>query len=260
MSEEGDEDPPFTFEWNYTPKNFFEAPVSFDAEGIAFTAAAGAATAVVPGTLVQDVNEQRLRVHRVLERRFMARQLVSHRAFTLPKPSLCRRYADGRQDAYVFPEGAVVRISGGIADMVLIDADGNVVQDTKRDRIAREARLAELVARHGANPVVAKLLDSRKVASQDSANELVYLAEIEEALSSYFAGEREAMDTLGFSKPDWDKLTRPANDPTNPAGRHRGKHLGEMRRPSRAELEEARRIAALMIERFLEHLDAPSKA
>ena len=260
MTEMSDEDPPFTFEWHYTPKGFFESPVSFDEEGIAFKAADGVATAVVPATQMSDVSEQRHLVHTVLERRFMARQLVSQRAFSLPEPSLCRRYKDGRQDAYAFAKGAVIRLSGGTADMVVVDADGNVVQNTKRDRIAREERLADMVTRHGANPVVAKLLDSRKAASRDSANELVHLAEIEEALSSYFGGERKAMDTLGLSKPDWHKLTKPANDPTNPTGRHRGKHLGEMRRPSRAELEEARRISALMIERFLEHLDAPSKA
>jgi hypothetical protein len=41
----------------------------------------------------------------------------------------------------------VYRIFCGSADFVITDADGNIVQDTKRDRIAREARLAELLAR-----------------------------------------------------------------------------------------------------------------
>lgn len=146
-------------------------------------------------------------------------------------------------------------LSGRQADTQFVDADGNVVHDTRRDRSLREQRLSNLISKHGSTPIVAKLLASRRAAADDSANELVHLAEIEEALSSYFGGERNARERLSLSKTDWDKLTKPANDPTNSVGRHRGKHLGEMRGPSRSELEEARRIAALMIERFLERLD-----
>lgn len=106
--------------------------------------------------------------------------------------------------------------------------------------------------------MVTKVLRSRRTASQDSANELVHLAEIEEAMTSYFGSEGKARAALEMTKADWDGLTKPANDPSNPAGRHRGRNLEALPRLPRVAMDEARRVAALMVERFLVYLDGQS--
>ena len=248
-------EPPYTFEWHYAPRSFFEGPVEFEGDGAKFTADDGVARAVIPSSGMQDIRSRRDRFHELLKQRFLVRQLISSQNFELPQPGLSRRWADGRCDAYLFVESAVHISTSGQLDLVVKDNDGNVIRDTKRDRMAREGRLAALVAKHGTDPTVTKLLASRQAGSQDAANELVHLAEIEEAMSTYFGGDAKAKLALSLSTPQWKALTKPANDPTNPVGRHRGRHLGEMRRSSRTELEEARRVSTLMIERFLEYLD-----
>lgn len=193
-------EPPYIFEWHYTPAGYFEGPIEFRHAGAQFCASNGVARAELPAECLSDAKVQRTQLHEILEQRFLARQLVAHRAFELPMPGLSRTHPDGRQDAYAFADGAVHRIFCGSADFVITDADGNIVQDTKRNRIAREARLAELLARHGSHSVVTKVLRSRRTASQDSANELVHLAEIEEAMTSYFGSERKARAALEMTK------------------------------------------------------------
>jgi hypothetical protein len=142
-------------------------------------------------------------------------------------------------------------------DIQIIDKDGNVISDSKRDRIEKKKSLAELVATHRATDgLVASMLRSYDAAVRDSKNELVHLYEIRDALSTKFGNESAARSALGISSSQWSRLGQLSNDEPLWQGRHRGKTGGALRDATESELTEARAIARAMIEAYLRHIDA----
>ena len=140
-------------------------------------------------------------------------------------------------------------------DTVHKDKDGNIVSDSRRDRIEKKKKLAELVAKHRSkDKTLESILGFYKAAIYDPYNELVHLFDIWEALENRFNKKKAALITLGFTERDYNKLGNPANnDPF--IGRHRGKKVGVSRGATEAELEEARGIARNMIEAYLHYLE-----
>jgi len=77
-------------------------------------------------------------------------------------------------------------VSGSTADFRVTDKDGNVIADSKRDRLEKKKSLAELIASHRPkDTLLAALLRSHDAAVHDPNNELVHY-EIRDALHSKF--------------------------------------------------------------------------
>jgi len=137
----------------------------------------------------------------------------------------------------------------------MLDKDGNIVQNSRRDRIEKESSLAELVERYVENPLLTTLLDAFEAAINDPRNELVHLYEIREALQKRFHGEDSARAALGCSKKTWQKLGKLADsEPVRP-GRHRGRFAGKLRDATKGELNAARDVASKLIGAYLRHLE-----
>jgi hypothetical protein len=75
----------------------------------------------------------------------------------------------------------------GTPDIRHTDALGNVVHDSRLERIERRRSLAKLAARAAGDPVVDSILRGYSAAVNDPGNELVHLYEIRDALKR--AGE-----------------------------------------------------------------------
>jgi len=131
-----------------------------------------------------------------LDALFLGAQILAHVHYTLSRPGSikCLR-ADGRVDAFVFLEGAVITMATACVDVQKTDAAGNVIADTRGDRIGGRKRLAARAAKHVADPVANAILRSYSAAVNDPRNELVHLYEIREALSAHFW--RSAADQEG---------------------------------------------------------------
>jgi len=146
-------------------------------------------------------------------------------------------------------------------DLKVTDADGNVVSDTKAERISRKNELSDLVERHEPrDTLVSVLLDSYTAAVHDPANELVHLYEIRDALTKRFGGSRAAQAALGVRHLRWLRLGHIANNEPIKQGRHRGTNPGTLRDASEQELQESRDIASELIERYLTYLEAQTSA
>ena len=77
---------------------------------------------------------------------------------------------------------SIVGVASMTADLILMDKDGNVVTDTRKDRIEKKKTVAELIQQHRAtNPWLDALLKSYQTSVKDPDNELVHL-EIRDAL------------------------------------------------------------------------------
>ena len=244
----------YMLEWTFTPTDYFEEPVDFVCDDGSIHVENGQAGVCVPADLYPLDHSLRNQLHRELDARFLAAQVLSHKPYELSKSNVSKLHQDGRKDVWVFPETATMVISGSVPDIIHKDAAGNVIRDTRRERIERRIGFAQLAARYVNDAVANALLRSYAAAVNDHRNELVHLYEIRDALSRQFGGEASATSALSITGAEWSRLGQLANDEPFTQGRHRGKKLGYLREATVSELSEAREIARKMIEGYLRHL------
>ncbi len=245
----------YILEWTFTPTDYFEEPVDFPCDYGSIHVASGKAEVRVPADLYPPDHCLRNQLHMELDAIFLAAQVLSHKPYDLSKPGLSKLHPDGRKNSWVFPESCTMAINGGCADFVYKDAAGNVVRNTKEERIQRRNGFIQLAARHLNNALALVLLRSYSAAVNDPRNELVHLYEIRDALSRQFGGEAAARSAVNITKAEWSRLGQLANNEPIIQGRHRGKSLGSLREATAAELSEAREIAYKMIESYVCHLE-----
>lgn len=244
-------------EWDFSPSDYFEEAIEISRNDYTMAIANGHVQARIDATVYEANPGLRQTMHDALNDRFLGVQLLTHRAFKLSRSRMTQLHPDGRRDIFLEAEPGHIHLSGRMVDFQVLDKDGNVIADSKRDRIEKKKTLADLVATHRASDeTLASLLRSYDAAVRDPNNELVHLYEIREAIAVRFGGEREARATLGINASQWSRLGQLCNDEPLRQGRHRGKAGGTLRDATNAELSEARGIARVMIEVYLASLDA----
>lgn len=248
----------YVLDWTFTPSDYFEEEVDLACEQGTFHLADGKVELRLPTEKYPSDHSLRMHLHGQLDARFLAIQVLTHKPYTLSKPSISKLHPDGRRDVWAFADGATLAISIGSADVILKDSAGNIICDTKRDRIKHRKRFAQLAAQYINDPVVSALLRSYSAAVIDPQNELVHLYEIRDALSERFRGKTAATMAIGISNEQWSRVGQLANDEPIIQGRHRGKQLGVLRDATSGELSEARQIARSMIEGYLRYLESKS--
>lgn len=246
-------------EWTYTPPDYFEEPIHIVCNQYEMTIDNGKAEARIKPEYYDKDHKMRDVLHSFLNDRFLGVQILNHKPFGLSKPSMYRLYPDGRKDITIFAESGIFITSIGTVDIVITDKNGNVVADSKKERIAKKKKLAELATKfRSENKVVEAVLTSYNAAVKDPNNELVHLYEIREALSKEFGGWKAVCKKLNISHFEWKRFGQLANDEPLKQGRHRGKSLGALRDATESELQEVRDIARRLIENYLEYLDNSS--
>lgn len=129
-------------------------------------------------------------------------------------------------------------------DVRVKDKEGNIISDSKRDRIERKKSLAELVSAHRASDgLLAAMLRSYDAGVRDPNNELVHLYEIRDALSVKFGGESSVRAAFAITASQWSRLGQLCNYEPLRQGRHSGKTGEALRDASEGELVESRGIA-----------------
>lgn len=244
----------YLLEWTFTPPNLLEDRVEFRTGHALFVVHDGKAEAHVPVDNYPEDHSLRLELHRQLETRFRAAQVLYHRSYTLSNPTVARLHSDGRRSAWVFPEVGTATASEMRSDVTVTDAVDNTVVNTRQARIDRRNSFADDAASHVDDAVLNSMLASYAAAVNDPQNELIHLYEIREALAKHFGGQNGATDALGISSAKWSRLGRLADRDPLAQGRHRGKDVGALRDATEEELEEARAIARKMIEAYVEHI------
>jgi len=243
-------------EWLFSPPNYFEQTIELTRREYTLRIESGKVEARVD-SLAYDANPNyRLALHESLNDRFLAIQVFTHRTYNLSKPTMYRLHPDGRRDVTVFLEGVQIKAIAGSLDVLVKDTYGNIITDTKKDRIEKNEQVANLAEKYcKTDQVLAALLNSYAAAVRDPDNELVHLYEIREAVSQKFGNESSARDALRVNRSDMSRLRQLANDEPLNQGRHRGKKVGNLRDATEVELNEARFIARLIVDRYLTWLD-----
>ena len=244
--------------WHYTPPDYFEEPVCFEIDQVRVEIEDGRITACLPAT-VYDQNEGiRDEISNYLRSFFLGAQITDHKPYQLSGAKLHRTDASGKEEVSVFLKAHMSAVTvTGLAHLQITDADGNVVGDTKADRIAHRHRIAELAAKHApTDPTVRGMLQSYHGAMEHPDNELVYLYEMRDALGKRFKGKANAQQALDITERQWKALGRLACDEPVHQGRHRGQQDPDKLRDATAdELQKARTIASQMFQAYLIYLD-----
>ena len=131
-------------EWKYTPFNYLEQPIKISKPGIHLEISGGDAVAhIEPETFEKDssISDD---LTKLIENRLYAVQVLTHKIFSLSKPSRIELREDGKRN--IFPETLVSRstVSDSV-DLIITDKDGNVVSDTKQDRLDKQKLLSETI-------------------------------------------------------------------------------------------------------------------
>jgi hypothetical protein len=244
-------------EWNFSPSDYFEEPIEISRDDYTMIIADGNVQAKIDSLVYEADPSMRQRLHDALNDRFLGVQLLSHRAYQISKPKMTRVHPDGRRDFFLEPETGRFDYFGNAVDFRVTDRHGNVISDSRLDRIEKKKSLAELVARYrSSDGALDSLLRSYDAAVRDPNNELVHLYEIRDALSMRFGGETPARAALGISSSQWSRMGQLCNSEPLRQGRHRGKTGGALRDASEAELTEVRAIARSMVESYLRCLES----
>ena len=243
-------------EWKFSPPDYFEEVIRIDRKTYYIIIENGRIEARIDSTAYDKENKMQDELHEALNDRFLGVQLITHKQYELSKASMQRIHPDGSKHVTIFPEPIVIKMTVGSTDIIVKNKDGNIVADTRRDRIEKKKELAELVEKYRSkDQVVESILKSYKSAVTDPENELVHLYEIRDALCSRFGGKGTTCTTLGIRDSNYSRLGMLANNEPLRQGRHRGRKVGELRDATESEIKEARGIARNMIEAYLQYLE-----
>jgi hypothetical protein len=242
--------------WTFSPPGYFEEPLECSTGDCVLSIADGKVEAVLEARFYNQDPALRERLHSEVISRFRAAQLVNQEPYKLSEnPTIVRLEPDGRRSVSVEITGQAMINVGGTADIQVMDKNGNVVQDSRRERIEKRISLADRTARSGQDPLLSKLLESFHAAISDPGDELVHLYEIRDALKRKFGDDKAALSALAISSAKWSRLGRLADGEPLRQSRHRGLHTGPLRNATKSEIDEAREIARSMIEAYLDYLE-----
>ena len=242
-------------EWNFSPPDYFEGPISLKRKNYLMTIENGKVQALIEPGIYGEDHKMRDELHDTLNNRFLGVQLLIHKPYELSNASVSRLLPDGRKVPTVFPESCVSIPSVESPDLVTKDKDGKITSDSKKERVQRKENLAELAEKYAhKDNLIKPLLKSYNSAVLDPDNELVHLYEIRDAMATKFGNEHLARKALGISRPQWSRFRQLANDEPLTQGRHRGRKVDSLRDATEEELIEARKIALDLILGYFNYL------
>jgi hypothetical protein len=232
-----------TLEWVYDPVDLFEAPYQRQDVDFDLLVDAGRAVAtlhVSQDPVLPDVEE---RVSAAIASVFLVHQIQIRRRYHIDGPRTYQ-YVAGRTDLLIQVSSAVTVFTAGHVDRIETDAAGNIVRDSRAERIAaHRSELDFLAPKLGRSTTLRSMCESYARSITDPNNELVHLFEICDALTKHYSDKQAALNALSISQTKWQRLGILANVKPLEEGRHRGKHPTGRRAATARELQEARQLA-----------------
>ena len=237
-------------EWTYEPADFFEAPYRHTERDFELKIESGKAVATLGVTTDPLPSHLEASVRSFIKSVFLVRQLQLHRNYKLEGPKIVR-YSSGRENVTLEVQSAFHALTSGRVDITIHDAAGNLIRDSKVERIAEETSLLDLLAlklQHSST--LQSLFDSYSRSVADPSDEFTHLYEIRDALSTYYGNKRRTLRALAIPESDWNRFGFLTNAARLEQSRHRGNHPMGRRQATDDELNEARTLARQWIIAF----------
>lgn len=240
--------------WVYEPADYLEIGTGFLALEHQIIVSPGTLEARIDGAKFDRDMSLRSSLDEHIRFRFRAIAAETHRPYKLQRSTMVRE-VDGRRQYFLKPEPLRIEVRTSAVDLVVKDATGKVIRDTKQERVERNSELSEIAARaSSAVPLAAHLYEIYEKAINDPADEFVHLYEIRDALAKEFGGEAAAVTKLNVTRKEWSRLGQLANGEPLSQGRHRGGNIGSQRPATKDELNEARQIARKLVSGYVGYL------
>jgi len=238
------------YKWHYKPDTFIEKVQQFEFEDIQIEISGGDIIAYLDIETHESNSNLYEELQNFIEDLLKGISISSHSDFSLNKGSIQKENEKGGNDVTVFLELANFTITGYDVDFRITDSEGNVIEDTKQERIKSHHEFAKLISSAPEDPLLDLLINSYKNAIQDPEDELVHLYEILEFLQTKLGGRNGIQKKLGISKNQMRKLATLSNTEPLNQGRHRGSNPENLRDATEQEIKEARVIAKDLISRY----------
>lgn len=242
--------------WVYTPADYFEEKTTDLLPDYEHTIENGEIILKMDPEEFKGHPEIVDKLHDQLLDIFRGAALITQKPFKVNRAGVEIIYPSGQKDVFLQVASAAHAMAVGTVDIVVTDPNGNVVVNTKQDRVIMQKNLAKLASKYrGIDEVADSILKSFEKALNNPKTVLVHLYEIRDSLKKKFKGEATAIKELGIIFSKWDRLRRLSDvEPLN-QGRHSGQHYGELRDATESELKQAREIAIEMVVAYLEYLE-----
>jgi hypothetical protein len=246
--------PTVTLEGAYSPSDYLEEAVTLNRPDCTATIQEGRIDVVFREPEPLPDADCQAAISREVHLVFQARLIMTGRPWRSTGLTLRRRYANGSSDIWLSATSMICAGSVGSPDIMMKDAEGNVVKDTKAERLTDERDFREQCLRHAEDLLFQELMASFSRAIDDPADLMTHLYEIRDALKRHFGPKDKAKKALGLTEAEWSDLGLIANVKPIQESRHRGDH------PERRPATEEERIRVLEISRrmirvYLLHLD-----
>jgi len=242
-------------EWSYSPLNYFEEPINLVIDQIPISITQGKALAKIPPEQFEENTSLEVELQNFIESRFQAVQILHHKNYELAAPSRTDIKEDGSKHHYLQIHDVVCAMTVDSIDLVVKDKDENIKSDSKKERLEKQKRYADLLQKHiDSDSTLNKMTSSYGMSVKDPKNEFVHLYEIRDALTTKFGSKKSAIRELNITKGQWDEIGVLANTLPLNQGRHRGQVLTELRDANLSELKQGRESIANLIEKYLEYL------
>ena len=170
---------------DYTPADLFPEPQEWACDGYTLTASNGRVVATIPpegddpGTIERVRRE--MGVHIRVEALNVGKVAGVSGSFNVLHIS-----EDGGVGVAITPASAIIKLTGTVPDSSSTDPEGNLVADTRAQRIAAQEWLRGAFVRHSSDPTAARILGMLQDSLRYPKRELAHLWDVAEALEERF--------------------------------------------------------------------------
>jgi hypothetical protein len=248
-------------EWDYSPATYLEETILLPFDGGVVEISKGKAKTLLEPTFFERNQNVGETIKQLIENWLYAIQILTYRNFELTGPARVDILDNGKKIHYLEINEAMTLTSSASADIVVKDKDGNIISDSKYERLKKQQWFAEAVTRYrGRDAILEQMLKSYQMSVKDAGNELVHLYEVRDALAQRFNSKNNALKALGVETKIWNEIGEIANSLPIKQGRHRGKAAGQLRDADQSELQRGRQAASNLIESYLKYLELTDAA
>jgi hypothetical protein len=153
----------------------------------------------------------------------------------------------GRRDINVLLSDGLVLKASVHADVVATSANGEIVADSRKDRMSELLTFVDMSA---ANGTLRRMSDYMLEYHDDPGKKLAPLFDIIELAAEVFGHEHKAATSLGVDLQRMKGATNVVNDASIRSGRHRGQELGCQRDPTPVEVHLCETVAEQIISEY----------
>jgi hypothetical protein len=131
-------------EWAFSPPNYFEEPIHIICDQYDMIIDNGKVEARIKLEVYNNDPELLNKLHNSLNYRFLGTQLFSYENYKLSDSTMYLLHPDGRKVITIISKGGVCFSGTGQIDFIEKDEKGNIIKDSKRERIDKKKQLSDL--------------------------------------------------------------------------------------------------------------------